>query len=50
MKNEDSEKILESFVQKPEFTTASHLANTLTTYHEDFSRDEDDLFALFGVE
>jgi exodeoxyribonuclease V alpha subunit len=50
MKNEDSEKILESFVQKPEVTTASHLANTLTTYHEQYERDEDDLFALFGVE
>jgi hypothetical protein len=51
MKNEDSEKILESFIQVPEISTASHLATALTTTHEYYNdSQEDDLFALFGVE
>lgn len=51
MKNEEHEKILESFIQKPEIPTGSHLSRALTAipdYQND--NDNDDLFALFGVE
>jgi ATP-dependent exoDNAse (exonuclease V) alpha subunit len=53
LKNEESEKILESFIQVPELSTASHFATALTTTHESYNYnndDGDDLFALFGVE
>jgi exodeoxyribonuclease V alpha subunit len=53
MKNEESEKILESFIQVPEVSTASHFATALTTTHESYNNSYDsgdDLFALFGID